>query len=650
MFPRRTPLPRSADTARPPFESGAYTYAGAPVGDFWALITGQVPGTNVYSWVQIDESDPTGVATGTAFGATLDPGFAASGTADTRVVPTQAPAYEVNGNTSVPADGTVRVRLWPAGDRTYYAFEYETLTAPESGGTTNTVPVFSGPSQLQSVPFTIVTSTNAYGPVVTFTLLSTVGANPATTPVTVFTLVTNQTGPPSNAPQFTIAVYPNGTSSSATFTQVFNPAQLLQTIGVPFSLLWALAGAPLQFTVLTPSTGETLFTILSPTTNQGVQFTLLQDGSGNITQTTFTLVMNGATQTVATWTVAGSAVQTALGGLVTGTTQLITDNSTKLATTAFVQALLSGLTVGPAPNAPTGLAGTAGNAQVAWSWTAPASGVTPSSYTLQVTTDSTFATITGAGSGTFTGISGTSQTTTGMTNGTTYYARVAGVNAGAVGPWSASASATPTAAPAGIRAYNSASNWVGSTGFSTPAAAAAGDVLAVFVLTLAVPSTPSGWTGRAQDASGAANPESINLYTKIAAGGAETFSFPSDSTDVFSAICVVIEKTAFDASRAQGLGASGISISGTSVAPTTSSDVGVAAYGNQTTGSPGTIALPAGLSALGSVTFAQTVSGTTYQGVMAVGSVQLSSSSAWNPGTATASTSGYGTEVTSVYK
>ena len=80
--------------------------------------------------------------------------------------------------------------------------------------------------------------------------------------------------------------------------------------------------------------------------------------------------------------------------------------------------------------------------------------------------------------------------------------------------------------------------------------------------------------------------------------------------------------------------------------------MGVAAYGTDTNagGAPGTITLPGGLSALNAVTFAQTVTGTTYQGGLSVGSAQLSSTSSWNPGNGSSSSSGYGMEVTSAYK
>lgn len=107
--------------------------------------------------------------------------------------------------------------------------------------------------------------------------------------------------------------------------------------------------------------------------------------------------------------------------------------------------LIHGGIVGPAPGAPTALSGSAASGEITWSYTKPASGQTPDTYWLQLATDSAFT----SNVQNFTGITGTSYTTTGLTNGTTYYARVSGVYNGAAGSWSSSANATPSA-PASI--------------------------------------------------------------------------------------------------------------------------------------------------------------------------------------------------------
>ena len=91
---------------------------------------------------------------------------------------------------------------------------------------------------------------------------------------------------------------------------------------------------------------------------------------------------------------------------------------------------------GGAPAAPTGLTATGGNAQVSLSWTA-SSGAT--SYNVYRSTTS-------GGEGTTaiaTGITSTSYTNTGLTNGTTYYYKVAAVNGSGTSAQSNEASATP---------------------------------------------------------------------------------------------------------------------------------------------------------------------------------------------------------------
>ncbi len=95
-----------------------------------------------------------------------------------------------------------------------------------------------------------------------------------------------------------------------------------------------------------------------------------------------------------------------------------------------------------APGAPTGLAATAGDAEVSLSWTAPASagGSPPASYHVYAGTSPGFTLGTPASSTT-----GTNATVTGLTNGTTYYFVVTAVDAnGKVSGASGEVSAEPT--------------------------------------------------------------------------------------------------------------------------------------------------------------------------------------------------------------
>ncbi|RKP53165.1 cellulose 1,4-beta-cellobiosidase [Cohnella endophytica] len=118
------------------------------------------------------------------------------------------------------------------------------------------------------------------------------------------------------------------------------------------------------------------------------------------------------------------------------------------------------------PAAPTGLTATAGNAQVALSWTA-SSGAT--SYTVKRATTSG-----GPYTNVATGVTATSYTNTGLTNGTTYYYVVSASNSAGSSGNSTQASATPTAgvtipaAPTGLTATagnaQAALSWTASSG------------------------------------------------------------------------------------------------------------------------------------------------------------------------------------------
>jgi len=108
--------------------------------------------------------------------------------------------------------------------------------------------------------------------------------------------------------------------------------------------------------------------------------------------------------------------------------------------TAFID-LVSLSAVVPPPSTPTGLSAAPGNAQVSLSWAASSGAAT---YNLYRSTSS-------GGEGTTayqTGLTGTSYTDTGLTNGVTYFYTLAAVNTGGSSGQSSEVSATPTdAAP-----------------------------------------------------------------------------------------------------------------------------------------------------------------------------------------------------------
>jgi len=93
--------------------------------------------------------------------------------------------------------------------------------------------------------------------------------------------------------------------------------------------------------------------------------------------------------------------------------------------------------------APTSLAATAGNAQASLTWTAPSysGGSSITDYSVQYSSNS------GSSWSTFsrTASTTTSQVVTGLTNGTAYTFRVAGINSDGTGPYSSTTTATPTA-------------------------------------------------------------------------------------------------------------------------------------------------------------------------------------------------------------
>lgn len=103
-------------------------------GSFWVKITGQAAGTNRYAWTQIDDGDTAAFDTG------LSDDFAATGTS----AADGAPAYEINGRTDVPTGS--RVRVWPAGDLTFYAFS---LAGGVPGGSSSVGDVI-GPDTAQT--------------------------------------------------------------------------------------------------------------------------------------------------------------------------------------------------------------------------------------------------------------------------------------------------------------------------------------------------------------------------------------------------------------------------------------------------------------------------------------------------------------------
>jgi hypothetical protein len=117
---------------------------------------------------------------------------------------------------------------------------------------------------------------------------------------------------------------------------------------------------------------------------------------------------------------------------------------------------------GSAPAAPTGLSASAGNSQVSLTWTA-SSGAT--SYNVYRGTTAGGESTTAIA----TGLTGTTYTNTGLTNGTTYYYKVAAVNSVGTSGMSNEASATPQASTSSLSINcggAATGSWVADTDFT----------------------------------------------------------------------------------------------------------------------------------------------------------------------------------------
>jgi hypothetical protein len=143
----------------------------------------------------------------------------------------------------------------------------------------------------------------------------------------------------------------------------------------------------------------------------------------------------------------------------------ITVGSNRLYTGATIPAPAAAFPTSGPMSAPTSLAATSGNAQLSLSWTAPSynGGSAITGYSVEYTPSG------GSPQTVSTGSTSTSYTLTGLTNGTAYTVKVAGVNAGGTGTFTAaSSSVTPSAASltvspsSGTADNGTAYSWSGS--------------------------------------------------------------------------------------------------------------------------------------------------------------------------------------------
>jgi hypothetical protein len=330
-----------------------------------------------------------------AYSGTLPPGISLSSSGVLSGSPTTSGTYTFTPtamNSAASATGptttiTVRARQAPGAPTGV------TATAGNSSATVS----WTAPSSTGDDPITsyTVTSSGAQTCTTSTTSCTVSGLTPGTSYTFTVTATSTSTGPSSSASNavtpYTVPAAPSTAGATAGNSQA--------------TVTWS-----------TPSTGGSAIT----------GYTVQESASGGAWQTAASPGMSATSATIT--------------GLTNGTSYSFRVAAVNVAGTGDWSPTASA-TPYTVPDAPASLSATSGDASVALSWQAPSSnGATISGYSLRYRPDvsSTWTTTT---------IAGTTNTVTGLTNGTLYDFQVAAMNIGGTGAYSATVTSTPATVP-----------------------------------------------------------------------------------------------------------------------------------------------------------------------------------------------------------
>nr|WP_246070607.1 glycoside hydrolase family 6 protein [Paenibacillus kobensis] len=400
--------------------------ANAPVSGHWFHSQFVELVTNAYPPIPQGNTNPTVPAapaslTATAGNAQVALSWAASSGATSYTVKRATTSGGPYTNVATNVTATSYTNTGLTNGTTYY---YVVSASNSAGTSANSAQASATPQATVSVPAAPANLTATAGNAqATLTWTASSGATSynvkrATTSggayTTVATGVTgttySNTGLTNGTTYYYVVTAVNSAGESANSAQASATPQATVTVPAAPASLTATAGNAQATLTWTASSGATSYNVKRATTSGGA----------------YTTVATGVTGTTYTNT-----------GLTNGTTYYYVVSAVNSAgeSSNSAQASATPQATVTVPAAPASLTATAGDAQVALTWTA-SSGATSYNVKRSTTAGGTFTTVA-------TGVTGTTYTNTGLTNGTTYYYVVTAVNSAGESANSAAASATP---------------------------------------------------------------------------------------------------------------------------------------------------------------------------------------------------------------